>query len=124
MELPDAELAVMDLLWAEAPRTSEALIATLNDTRGWQPSTVKTLLARLVKRGAVRAERDARRFNYWPLWQREQYLQQATGNFLDSLFGGQLTPLLAHLSQHRALSPAERDALGKLLKDLEQQHAS
>lgn len=124
MELPDSELAVMDLLWAEAPRTSEGLIAALQDARGWQPSTVKTLLARLVRRGAVRAERDARRFSYWPLWEREQYLNQATGNFLDTLFGGQLTPMLAHLSQHRTLKPEERDALSKLLKDLEQRHGS
>lgn len=124
MELPDSELAVMDLLWTEAPRTSEDLIQHLGDARGWQPSTVKTLLARLVRRGAVRAERDARRFQYWPLWQREQYLNQATRNFLDSLFGGQLAPLVAHLSQHRTLSPEERQALSKLLKDLERGHAS
>lgn len=122
MDLPDSELALMDLLWAKAPRTSEEMISQLGDARGWQPSTVKTLLARLVRRGAVRAEKDARRFQYWPLVQREQYLSQATRNFLDTLFGGQLAPLVAHLSQHRTLKPEERQALGKLLKDLEQAH--
>ena len=119
MQLPESELAVMDLLWVEAPQTSESLITKLGETRGWQPSTVKTLLSRLVSKGALRAERDGRRFMYWPAWQRSQCVSQATRTFLESWFGGQLTPLVAHLSQHRTLRPAERKALAKLLRDLE-----
>lgn len=122
MPLPESELAVMERLWAESPQRSEALIAHLAETRGWQPSTVKTLLARLVSKGAVRADRDGRRFLYWPLWQRSQCVSQATTHFLDSWFGGQLTPLVAQLSQHRSLRPAEREALARMLRDLETKH--
>jgi len=124
MQLPESELAVMDVLWSEAPRTSEELITQLAETRGWQPSTVKTLLARLVRKGALRADKDGRRFLYWPEWAREQYLNQATRHFLDSLFGGHLTPLVAHLSEQRTLNAADREALAKLLKDLEGTHGS
>ncbi|MBK8286421.1 MAG: BlaI/MecI/CopY family transcriptional regulator [Ahniella sp.] len=112
----------MDLLWIDAPQTSEALITQLSEARGWQPSTVKTLLSRLVAKGAVRADREGRRFLYWPLWERSQCVSQATRHFLESWFGGQLTPLVAHLSQHRTLRPSERKALAKLLRDLEGTH--
>lgn len=122
MQLPESELAVMEMLWADAPRTSEALIAELGETRGWQPSTVKTLLARLVRKGALQAEPDGRRFLYSPALPREQFLNQATRHFLDTLFGGRLTPLVAHLSDQRALSAADRKALVHLLQDLEQKH--
>lgn len=121
MELPDSEFAVIELLWAAAPQAAEELIAQLGDSRGWQPSTIKTLLARLVKKGALRFERDGRRFLYWPAWERDAYVLKASRNFLDSLFDGRLTPLVAHLSRHRTLSEADRKALATLLQEIEQQ---
>lgn len=120
MELPDSEFAVIQLLWASAPQSAEDLVAQLGEARGWQPSTVKTLLARLVKKGALRFEREGRRFLYWPAWEREAYVLKASRNFLDSLFEGRLTPLVAHLSRHRNLSDADRKALAALLQQLEQ----
>ena len=124
MQLPDSEFAVIESLWASAPQTAEDVITSLGETRGWQPSTVKTLLARLVKKGALRYERDGRRFLYWPAWERDAYVGAASRNFLDTLFNGHLTPLVAHLSRHRALTAADRKALGELLADLERQHGS
>jgi predicted transcriptional regulator len=124
MQLPDSELAVIELLWSSAPSSAEDLIATLGAARGWQPSTVKTLLARLVKKGALRFERDGRRFLYWPLWEREDYVATASKTFLETLFGGHLTPLVAHLSRQRKLSESDRRALAELLAELEQQHGS
>ncbi len=124
MQLPDSELAVMECLWTSAPQTAEDLIAHLGEARGWQPSTVKTLLARLVKKGALSFERDGRRFLYAPVWEREAFVLKASRSFLDSLFDGRLTPLVAHLSRHRKLSAADRDELAKLLEQMDRDHAS
>jgi BlaI family transcriptional regulator, penicillinase repressor len=124
MQLPDSELLVIEALWASAPQSAEDLIALLGTSRGWQPSTVKTLLARLVKKGALHFERDGRRFLYRPAWQREAYVLKASKTFLETLFGGSLTPLVAHLSKHRELSERERDELIELLRDLEQRRES
>ena len=49
MQLPDSEFAVIQLLWNRAPQAADDLIAQLGDERGWAASTVKTLLARLVR---------------------------------------------------------------------------
>ncbi len=122
MPLPDSELAVIEVLWANAPQSAEELIAQLSTTRGWQASTVKTLLARLVKKGALRFERDGRRFLYSPAWERDAYVAIASKSFLDTLFGGRLTPLVAHLSAHRSLSESDQKALVELLKQIEAKH--
>lgn len=124
MQLPDSEFAVIEALWAAAPQTAEDLIARLSESRGWQASTVKTLLARLVKKGALRFERDGRRFLYWPSWERDAYVLKASRTLLDTLFAGRLTPLVAHLSRHRSLSEADRKALAQLLQDIERAHES
>lgn len=123
MQLPEAEFAVMEALWSRSPQTAEELLASLGEARGWQPSTLKTLLARLVKKQALRFERDGRRFLYTPIWQREAYVLKAARTFLDTLFDGSLTPLVAHLSAHRKLRASDRKALAELLRELEKQDA-
>lgn len=122
MHLPDSELAVIQLLWDQSPQTAEELIARLADERGWAASTVKTLLARLVRKGALRFEREGRRFLYSPLLERAAYVAQASRSFLDTLFGGRLTPLVAHLSDRHALTEEDRQQLAKLLRELEARH--
>lgn len=124
MHLPDSELAVIQLLWDQSPQTAEELIARLAAERGWSASTVKTLLARLVKKGALRFERDGRRFLYAPLLEREAYVDQASKSFLDTLFGGRLAPLVAHLSDRRALTEEDRRQLARLLREIEARHDS
>lgn len=124
MQLPDSEFAVIQLLWNRAPQAADDLIAQLGDERGWAASTVKTLLARLVKKGALRFERDGRRFLYWPAWERDAYVATASRSFLDTLFGGRLSPLVAHLSHQRALSDEDRAELARLLREIEDRHAS
>lgn len=117
--ISDAESQVMAQLWQRAPQTAEELAAELAATQAWQPSTVKTLLNRLLNKGAIAAEKDGRRFLYRPLLPREDWLgQQATG-LLDRLFGGSLAPLVAQFSSQRRLKAEDVEALKRLLQDYE-----
>ena len=65
--ISDAESDVMQVLWRKAPRSAEEVIEALAATRDWQDATVKTLLNRLLNKGAIRAEKDGRRYLYAPL---------------------------------------------------------
>lgn len=78
----------------------------------------------MVKKGALHFDRDGRRFLYRPAWEREVYVLNASRTFLDTLFGGNLTPLVAHLSKHRELSESDRQQLAALLADLERDHGT
>lgn len=120
-QISDAESQVMAQLWQRAPQTAEELAADLATSQGWQPATVKTLLNRLLNKGAIAADKDGRRFLYRPLLPREDWLgQQATG-LLDRLFGGSLAPLVAQFSNQRRLKADDVEALKRLLQDYENQ---
>lgn len=111
-----AEWEVMEAVWAEAPVTAVALTALLEPRRGWSATTVKTLLTRLVRKGALRFERDGKRFLYSPAFSRESCTRAETTSFLERVFGGRPTPLLAFLVQDRRLSAADLAELEALLR--------
>lgn len=102
--ISEAEAAVMMVLWEQSPLTAQDVVERVPAERGWSANTVKTLLARLVAKQAVAHEADGRRYQYRPMVARNDYLAGESRNLIDRLFGGRVTPLVAHL--------AERDALG------------
>ena len=109
----------MDVLWREAPRAAEDILAEVGPAQNWQEGTVKSLLNRLLRKKAVHAERDGRRYLYTPLLTREQYVQQESKGLLDRLFGGRVAPLVAHFSEQRKLSKKDITELRKLLQELD-----
>lgn len=118
--ISDAEAQVMEVLWVEPPPqglSADEVAARLAGKVDWQLSTVKTLLGRLMAKGAVAADKDGRRFLYRPLLAREDWVAQQSGSLLDRLFGGQLAPLVAQFGAQRKLTAADRAALQKLLEE-------
>ena len=74
--ISDAEAMVMEVLWGASPRSAEEVIAALADSTGWAEPTIKTLLNRLLNKGAISAEKDGRRYLYSPILRREVWVQQ------------------------------------------------
>lgn len=118
MSISDAEAVVMQVLWDGAPRTAEEVIAALVHT-GWAEPTIKTLLNRLLTKGAVAAEKHGRKYHYTPLLGREQWVQQQSEGLLQRLFGGRVAPLVAHFSERGQLSASDIAELKRLLKELD-----
>ena len=94
-------------------------MAALEPNGKWQESTVKTLLNRLLKKGAVSARKDGRRYLYSPVLKREQWLSNESVGFLKRLFGGRVAPLVAHFSQQRKLSKNDIADLKRLIQELD-----
>ena len=117
--ISDAESRVMNVLWQRAPQTSEDIVATLLEPTGWHEKTIRTLLNRLLGKGAVSAQKDGRRYLYTPLLRREVWQQQESRSLLDRVFGGKVAPLLTHFSQHEKLSTKEVAELRKLIDAIE-----
>lgn len=118
MHITAAESQVMESLWRTSPLTPDELIADVRTREDWGPATVKTLINRLLKKKAIRSERIDGRTRYVPLVQRADYVQSESQNLLDRLFGGELTPLVAHFAQHRKLTPQEVERLKRLIDEL------
>jgi BlaI family transcriptional regulator, penicillinase repressor len=116
--ITDAEHAVMEALWARAPLAASEVCETVCEVRGWGIATVKTLLSRLVAKGAVTAEPDGKRFLYSPRVARAHYVGTESRRLVDRLFGGRAAPLFAHLAQAEALSADDIAEIEALLKEL------
>jgi BlaI family penicillinase repressor len=114
--ISEAEAHVMEVLWhAPHPVGAEQIVAALADTRVWQAATIKTLLNRLLTKGAISAEKDGRRFLYQAVLQRDAWLAHESDSMLQRLFGGRLAPLVAHFGSHKKLSAADLQELRELI---------
>ena len=116
--ISDAEHAVMDVLWDESPLTAQDVAERVDPAKGWSANTVKTLLGRLLAKTVIGHEADGRRYLYRPLVARDDYVAGESRRLMDRLFGGKLTPLVAHLAERDELTAQDIAEIEALLKDL------
>lgn len=119
MSISEAESQVMDVLWRQHPLGADEVVAALAASTDWQEPTVKTLLNRLLKKGAISATRDGRRYLYRPVLKRAEYVQEASEGLLDRLFDGRVAPLVAHFSEAKKLSKKDIAELKRLIEEID-----
>ena len=76
IELSKAEFDVLDALWINYPATASQIIERLSDDKQWHEKTIKTLLGRLVKKGALTFEKDGRQYIYTPCMERAEHIKR------------------------------------------------
>jgi BlaI family penicillinase repressor len=118
VKISQAEWRVMTLLWEEAPRGVGEIVAALESTSGWRPRTTRTLLERLVRKGALKVLPGAKR-RYAPALSREACVRNESRSFITRVFGGEPASLLLHLIKETKLRPQEIERLKQLLSDKE-----
>lgn len=116
--ISEAEHAVMEVLWDRGMASASEVCDSVCETRGWSLATVKTLLSRLVQKGAIETKPDGRRFLYSPLIARADYVGGESRRLVDRLFGGRAASLVAHLAETEALSEDDVSEIEALLKEL------
>jgi len=117
-QISEAEAVVMDVLWRSHPLGADEVVAALAEC-DWAEPTIKTLLNRLLTKGAISASRDGRRYLYSPVLQRQAWVAEQSSGMLDKLFDGRVAPLVAHFSQRGALSPQDIAELKALIEGLD-----
>jgi predicted transcriptional regulator len=116
MRISAAESEIMRALWARSPLTAEEITGLLADEQNWAEGTVKALLNRLLKKDAIAAQKDGRRFLYRPLVAQGDYVHAESQGLLDRLFDGRLAPLVNHFSQRERLSDEDVAELRRILE--------
>lgn len=116
--ISDAELEVMEVLWASAEPLTATDVAERVSDRGWSLATVKTMLSRLTAKRAIRYREEGRRYLYSAAIARDSYVGRESRRFVDQLFGGRVSPLVARLAEEDALSEEDIAAIEAVLKEL------
>ena len=114
--ISDAEWQVMEVVWAaHAPVTANDVVARLEQSTDWSPKTIKTMLNRLVNKGALGYEPDGKRYLYKPRVARDECVRVQSRSFLSRVFGGATGAALVHFVEEHDLSQAEIDRLRRAL---------
>ena len=115
-KISDSELEVMKLLWqAEDALPVTEIREALQRSRGWEATTVKTLVSRLVSKGALRQEKR-NVFYYSPTISEKEYNDWATNSLIRRLYNGSARDLVAALVHSEGLTAEDLDELRKLFR--------
>ena len=104
--ISDSELEVMKLLWRNSPLTLTEIREELQETMGWEATTIKTLISRLVHKEAISQEKQ-KVFYYRPLISETEYNGWATGRLIDKLYKGSAKAMVAALVDSQGLSEGD-----------------
>ena len=115
IQISDAEWEIMKVLWEEPGLAANQVAERLADSRQWHAKTVRTMLSRLEKKGALEVAVVDKLYRYKPLCTREECIGAATKSFLTRVFDGAFTPMMAHFVKTSPLSSKDRAELERIL---------
>lgn len=117
-DISDAEWEVMKVLWdTPSPRTAGEVVQALEDQTHWAPRTIKTLLGRLVKKGAVGVQIVEGKHLYKAAVSREACRRAESESFLERVFDGEAAPAVMHLLSQTKLTTKEIAELKRILDE-------
>ena len=119
MRLTDAEWTLMNALWEQSPATAREIGERLPEEVSWAYTTIKTMLSRLVVKGAIEERKRGNTSLYVPVVTREKARRSALRSLVERAFGGAVEPLVHHLVEERTLSRRDRDELIRILREEE-----
>jgi len=114
-KISEAEWQVMKVLWENSPLTVKEIVAALSERTPWKLETIRTLVNRLEKKGAIRYEKCGRRYYYSPVFNEEQSVHAEAQSFLTRAGTGVLKPILAAFMEKEELTAEEIKALRCIL---------
>lgn len=119
IELSKAEFEVLEALWKDYPASASDIIARISNDNSWHEKTIKTLLSRMTKKGAVEFEKQGRQYIYTPTIARADYTLKQSKSFLERFFSGRIAPLVSGFAKSEALSQQDIDELKNVINEWE-----
>lgn len=110
-----AEWEVMKILWAKSPATANEVVEALRPKTSWKPKTIKTLINRLVSKGAVGFEKNGREYHYSPQITEDECIKAETTSFLQRAGKAAVKPMLAAFIEEQQLSNDDIAELKQIL---------
>ena len=94
-KISESEWQVMRILWKKSPLTANEVVEKLAGKTKWKPKTIKTLITRLTKKGAVKFEKEGRLYKYHPAVGKDECVRMERRSFVRRVYGGINKPMVA-----------------------------
>jgi predicted transcriptional regulator len=116
LTLTSQELAIMKVIWHRGDSTVREVYETLRTRRRIAYTTVMTMMNVLETKGHLTKGPDGRAFRYRAAQPAQRVLSAMVREFVDRVFDGAATSLLAHLATDTRLSKSQRAELRRLIE--------
>ena len=113
--IAESEWRIMQILWQKGPQTANEIVIALKGEVKWKPRTIKTLISRLVKKGAVKYTDEGYRYRYTAAVNESKCIRSETKSFISRVYQGVMNPALAAFLENVDLSDKDIDALQEIL---------
>lgn len=117
-DVTEAELEIMQVLWEEECEL-EHIIEILNHKEERNKNTIKTLLRRLILKGAVKSKKQGTKTIYVPTIRKEKFLENQNEQFINRLYNGNPEKLVLNFVENKKISKQELQKLMDILEDEE-----
>ena len=118
-KISESEWLVMRVLWSKGSLTANEVVKALTGKTKWKPKTIKTLITRLMKKGAVKFEKEGRKYRYYPAVSQAECVRMERRSFVRRVYGGTTRPMLAAFLEDAKLSAEDISELRKILEQKE-----
>ena len=119
VRISESEWQVMSMAWERSPIAASDIVEALARRTGWHTRTIRTLIDRLVKKGALKSALYGNRYLYEPVLSMEACVRQESRSFLQRVFSGNPASMILYLVKESKLSNEEIKELKRLLTQKE-----
>lgn len=117
VKISESEWRVCQVLWRRSPMTANEIVARLGDSSDWSPRTIKTMLNRLIRKGALGYKSVGREYHYFPNISEEECIASHTRSFVERVFSGEAGAMVAAFIKQQRLSKREIAELKAILEE-------
>lgn len=116
IKITDAEWEVMRVVWAHGSVTSREIIEILESKMQWKAPTIKTLLGRLVEKGALNTEQEGRKYIYSANIEEKEAVRSFTNDIFDRICRKNVGNVIESIIKDHTLSFDDIQRLEEILE--------
>ena len=116
LHITEAEWEVMRVVWTNTQVTSKEVISTMEEKLDWKQATTKTLLGRLVEKGALNTEQEGRKFIYTANIEEKEAVRDYAEDIFNRICNKKVGNIIGSIIEDHVLSFDDIDRLEKILE--------
>lgn len=114
-KISNAEWEVMKIIWTHSEITSTNIINELKNKAQWKPSTIKSLINRLLNKNAIGFNKLGNEYLYFPLVSEDECIKLESQSFVNRVFNGSVKSMLLTFVESTEISDRDIDELKSIL---------